>query len=110
MQPLTDFTINRATNVTLEHYFRRNLHGTKSQQRCTCLKCRAYQETWRLRYVSLAMAEGLSSKALFPPKKRVKSAVREHFGDTKNDQGVIQDDESKPDEKKLRLKAQTHLS
>ncbi|XP_034540402.1 zinc finger BED domain-containing protein 1-like [Notolabrus celidotus] len=38
------------------------------------------------------MAEGSSNEVLYPPKKRLKSAVWEHFGFHKNDQGVIQDD------------------
>ncbi len=40
------------------------------------------------------MAEPPSSETLFPPKKRLKSAVLDCFGYTKNDQGIIEDDGS----------------
>lgn len=40
------------------------------------------------------MAEAPSSETLFPPKKRLKSAVWDYFGYTKNDQGIIEDDGS----------------
>ncbi len=40
------------------------------------------------------MAEAPRSETLFPPKKRLKSAVWDCFGYTKNDQGIIEDDRS----------------
>ncbi len=38
------------------------------------------------------MTEAPSSETLFPPKKRLKSAVWDYFGYTKNDQDIIEDD------------------